>query len=80
MSIVETLGDGNAVAIMPAIKEPGPSGVPDTLPRGIDVLIARAVKHARDAVAHGDFRLDATAGASPHAAGKVQFKMPPSST
>src|SRR4029450_12192433 len=77
MSIVQTLGDGNAVAIMPARKEPGPSRVPDTLPRGVDVLIARAVKHARDAIAHGDFRLDAHRGSLSARGGKSAIQDAP---
>ena len=70
MRVVKTLGDGDAVAMMPSIEKSGTSRVPHPLPGRVDILVARAVKHSRDAVAHGNFRLDAHCRSLPTSGGK----------
>src|SRR2546426_12187889 len=70
MRVVKTLGDGDAVAMMPSIEKSGTSRVPHPLPGRVDILVARAVKHSRYAVAHGNFRLDAHCRSLPTSGGK----------
>src|SRR5436305_15265750 len=70
MRVVKTLGDGDAVAMMPSIEKSGTSRVPHALPGRVDILVARAVKHSRDAIAHGNFRLDAHCRSLPTSGGK----------
>src|SRR5437763_6636569 len=70
MGVVKTLGDGDAVAMMPTIEKSGTSRVPHPLPGRVDILVARAVKHSRDAVAHGNLRLDAHCRSLPTGRGK----------
>src|SRR5205823_3595620 len=62
MRVVQTLGDRNAVTVMASVKKSRAARVPHSLPRRIDILIARAIKHSRDAIAHGNFRLHAHRG------------------
>src|SRR2546428_12292233 len=77
MRVVKTLGDGDAVAMMPSIEKSGTSRVPHPLPGRVDILVARAVKHSRDAVAHSNFRLDAHCRSLPTSGGQSSVEDAP---